>query len=67
MFGYYAVRILDASNFWDSDDPRQLVNPISPYWEIFTDFATKAKAAESEYRTKSQKGPASLFPRRLRF
>lgn len=42
MFGYYAVRLYEANNFWRS------VNRGSPYWVIFNEFAERARDAERD-------------------
>jgi hypothetical protein len=44
MFGYYAVRCWESSNFWET------VNRESAYWMIFKKFAEDAKSFEQKGR-----------------
>ena len=41
MFGYYAIRCWESSNFWSG------VNKESLYWSVFSNFVTKMKEIES--------------------
>jgi hypothetical protein len=43
MFGYYAIRCWDSSNFWSD------LNRDSPYWAAFADFAKRMKATEKQF------------------
>jgi len=43
MFGYYAIRCWDSSNFWSD------VNRNSPYWAAFADFAKRMNAIEKQF------------------
>lgn len=46
MFGYYAIRCWESTNFWAG------VNRNSTYWELFRDYVEQMKKIESSFRFK---------------
>lgn len=46
MFGYYAIRCWESTNFWKD------VNRASFYWIVFKDFAKKMRNMEKSFRFK---------------
>ncbi len=42
MFGYYAIRLYESTNFWGD------VNRNAIYWSVFDDFAKDMKKTESD-------------------
>ena len=49
MFGYYAVRCIDSTNFWKGEDKE------SPYWSLFRHFAQRMKEFEQGFRFENSK------------
>lgn len=49
MFGYYAVRCLESTNFWVN------VERESIYWSLFHDFAKRMKDEEHRFRYRHRK------------
>ncbi|MCE1162044.1 MAG: hypothetical protein LWW80_03810 [Thiomonas sp.] len=49
MFGYYAVRCIDSTNFWKGEDKE------SPYWALFRHFAQRMKEFEKEFHFDNSK------------
>src|ERR1700740_1522175 len=48
MFGDYAIRCFDSSNFWTT------VNRDSPYWSLFNEFARQMKDIEKDFSSKKR-------------
>ncbi len=44
MFGYYAIRCWESTNFWSD------VNRNSFYWTLFKDFAEQMKKIEAKFK-----------------
>ncbi|HZQ75075.1 MAG TPA: hypothetical protein VFB08_19335 [Burkholderiales bacterium] len=44
MFGYYAIRCLESKEFWKD------LEPNTPYWSLFRDFASRMKKIETSFR-----------------
>jgi hypothetical protein len=44
MFGYYAIRCWESTNFWND------VNRDSIYWRVFADFVAEMKKLETGFR-----------------
>jgi hypothetical protein len=58
MFGFYAIKCWESSNFWEGNEVNNEVNneidKESIYWVVFKDFAQCMKSIEKCFRFKRE-------------